>query len=80
MRQSRRMSLVEAVANVVFGYVIAVGTQILVFPLFAIEASLADNMTIGDVFTGVSILRSYLLRRTFEAIRVRCAHAFSSMR
>ena len=34
MRQSRLMSLVEAVANVVVGFGVAVGTQILVFPLF----------------------------------------------
>jgi hypothetical protein len=32
--QSRRMSLVEAIANVVVGYGLAVLTQILVFPLF----------------------------------------------
>jgi hypothetical protein len=74
------MSLVEAVANVAFGYVIAVGTQILVFPLFAIEASLGDNIAIGAVFTTVSMLRSYLLRRMFEAIRVRGAQSSSWMR
>ena len=32
-RQSRRMSLVEAVTNVVVGYSVAVVTQMLVFPL-----------------------------------------------
>jgi hypothetical protein len=31
MKQSRTMSLVEAIANVAVGYGIAVGTQILVF-------------------------------------------------
>ena len=74
------MSLIEAVANVALGYLVAVAAQIAVFPLFAIEVSLADNLAIGAVFTGVSILRSYLLRRMFEAIRVRGAQSSSWMR
>lgn len=37
MRQSQLMSLVEAVANVVVGYALAVWVQVLVFPLFGLE-------------------------------------------
>lgn len=69
MRQSRRMSLVEAIANVAVGYGIAVATQVLVFPLFGLHASLADNLLIGTIFTVVSIVRSYSLRRLFDALR-----------
>ena len=69
MRQSRLMSLVEAVANVVVGYGVAVVTQLLVFPLFGIEADLGQNLAIGAVFTGVSLARNYALRRLFEALR-----------
>ncbi|MBE0474896.1 hypothetical protein [Rhodoferax sp.] len=71
MKQSRAMSLVEAVTNVLVGYGVAVMTQVLVFPLFGLHATLRDNLTIGLVFTAVSLLRSYLLRRAFEAWRVR---------
>jgi len=71
MRQSRRMSFVEAIANVAVGYGVAVTTQVLVFPVFGLQASLADNLLIGAIFTVVSIGRSYLLRRVFEEIRVR---------
>ena len=38
MRQSRLMSLVEAMVNVVVGYVLAVGVRVLVFPLFGLHA------------------------------------------
>ena len=69
MRQSRLMSLVEAVANVVVGYGLAVLTQVLVFPLFGLQATLGQNLAIGAVFTLVSLGRSYLLRRLFEARR-----------
>jgi hypothetical protein len=65
MPQSRMMSLVEAVANVAVGYCVAVATQALVFPLFGLQASLAQNLGIGAVFTSVSLARSYV----FEAMR-----------
>lgn len=71
MRQSRRMSMVEAIANVAVGYGIAVATQALVFPLFGLHASLSDNLLLGGVFTVISIIRSYTLRRLFETIRMR---------
>lgn len=67
--QSRRMSLIEAVTNVVIGYGVAVLAQIAVFPLFGIHASLPDNLLIGLVFTAVSLARSYALRRVFNAVR-----------
>ena len=68
MRQSRLMSLVEAVTNVVVGFGVAVGVQILLFPVFGLTVTLRQNLAIGLVFTGVSIARSYVLRRMFEAI------------
>jgi hypothetical protein len=71
MKQTRRMSLVEALTNVAVGYGIAVVTQMAVFPLFGLHATLAQNMMMGAIFTVVSIARSYALRRVFEEVRVR---------
>ena len=65
------MSLVEALANVAVGYGVAVATQIAVFPMFGLHASLSENLAIGAIFTGASIARSYVLRRMFERIRLR---------
>ena len=69
MKQSRLMSLVEAITNVVVGYGVAVFTQILIFPIFGLHTTLAQNLQMGLLFTGVSIIRSFLLRRLFEAVR-----------
>lgn len=69
MTQSRWLSLVEAVTNIAVGYVLAVITQILVFPWFGIHPSLGENLAIGSMFTGISLLRSYALRRLFERWR-----------
>ena len=71
MRQSRRMSFLESLTNVAVGYGVAVTAQIAVFPLFGLDVTLSDNLVIGAIFTGISILRSYTLRRIFEEIRVR---------
>ena len=38
-----------------------------------IETGLAEHLTIGLAFVGVSLARGYLLRRLFEAIRMRSA-------
>jgi hypothetical protein len=73
MKQSRLMSLVESLANVLVGYGVAVLTQVLVFPLFGLAVTITENLLIGLVFTGVSLVRSYALRRSFEALRVRQA-------
>jgi hypothetical protein len=64
------MSLVEAIANVILGFLLALLTQIIVFPLFGLQVSLGENFAIGGLFTTTSIGRSYVLRRVFEAIRV----------
>ena len=69
MRQSVTMSLVEAVANVLVGFGVAVVTQMGVFPLFGLQVSLVGHLRLGAVFTVVSLLRSFLLRRLFEAFR-----------
>jgi len=67
------MSLLEAITNIAIGYAIAVLTQVLVFPLFGVSVSLGDNLGIGAVFTIVSLLRSFALRRAFNALLARSA-------
>lgn len=67
-KQSRMMSLIEAITNVVVGYALAILTQIVVFPWFGIDTGLTEHLTIGLAFVGVSLLRGYVLRRFFEAI------------
>jgi hypothetical protein len=78
MKQSRLMSLVESLANVLVGYGVAVATQMAVFPLFGVAVSITENLVIGLIFTAVSIVRSYALRRGFEALRVRQSAMASS--
>ena len=78
MKQSRLMPMVESLANVLVGYVVAVVTQMAVFPLFGLAVTVTENLLIGLIFTAVSIVRSYALRRGFEALRVRQSARASS--
>ncbi len=71
--QSRTGSLAEASTNVLVGYVLAIGTQRLVYPLFGIATTLATEAVIALLFTLVSLARSYLVRRVFERFDRRAA-------
>lgn len=69
MAQSRRGSLFEAVTNTVVGYVLAVATQFAVFPVFGLRVGVVENLSLGLVFTAVSLARGYALRRFFNRWR-----------
>lgn len=67
MSQTRAHSAAESVANVAIGYGVAVASQIVILPLFGVHLPLADNMAIGAWFTAISLARSYVVRRVFNA-------------
>jgi len=64
--QSRAMSMLESATNVFIGYLVAVLSQLLIFPFFDIHVPLSDNLLIGAWFTVISLIRSYALRRWFN--------------
>ena len=64
--QSRLYSLIESVSNVAVGYGVAILGQIIVFPWFGMQVRLADNLKIGAIFTVISVVRNYTMRRVFN--------------
>ena len=68
MAQSKRLSLIEAITNTVVGYALAVATQFAVFPYFGLQVGFLENLWIGLIFTCVSVLRGYALRRVFNGL------------
>lgn len=71
MKQSRLTSLVETVLSTVIGLAVALATQIVVFPLFGWDPPLSTNIAITAIFTLVSIVRQFVVRRLFEALHIR---------
>ena len=64
------MSFVEALTNVGIGYLLAVLTQLLVFPFLGLPARLSESLILGGIFTAVSVPRSYAVRRLFEGLKL----------
>jgi hypothetical protein len=67
MNQTRIGSLIESLMNIAIGYGVALLSQIAIFPLFGILVSLETNLWIGAWFTLISLVRSYVIRRWFNA-------------
>ena len=64
--QTKRHSLLESLVNISIGYLTALLSQFLIFPLFDINIPIQDNLLIGLYFTIISLIRSYLVRRYFN--------------
>jgi len=66
--QSKVGSFIESLINILIGFGIAFGSQILIFPLYGVHIPIHDNIMITVWFTLISIVRSYTLRRVFNRI------------
>lgn len=67
MSQSKVSSFIEALMNVAIGFGINYIANLLIFPLFNMNISLIDNLWMGMIYTIISIVRSYVIRRWFNA-------------
>lgn len=65
--QTRLGSFFEATINIIIGLAINLTANALVFPLFGWTISAADNLLLGTIYTGISLVRSYTIRRWFNA-------------
>ena len=64
--QSKWDSFKESFTNILTGYIIALVTQIIIFPWFDIDTTLGDNIIISLIFTCVSLVRLYIVRRYYN--------------
>jgi hypothetical protein len=66
MSQTKFQSVVESITNTLTGYLSGLITQLIVFPFFNINIPLASNMALVGVFTIISLIRNYVIRRWFN--------------
>lgn len=64
--QHRIDSLMEAVTNTAVGFVISLITWHFIAIAMNIPVTMSENLIITSIFTVVSIIRSYILRRIFN--------------
>jgi len=69
MTQSRLASLTESCANIAVGLAVSVVANILVLPHYGCSRTWGDAVEIGAIYTAISLVRGYVLRRTFNYIR-----------
>lgn len=69
--QTRWHSLLESLLNICVGFGVALITQIVVFPLYGMQVNLSQNFQITGIFTVVSLLRSYVIRRYFNGFHAK---------
>lgn len=67
MTQTKLGSLIEAWMNTLLGAFINLGASYIVYPLFGASFSFAQNVGIVAVFTVISVIRGYVVRRWFNA-------------
>jgi cobalamin synthase len=64
--QSRRSAIIEAWANIVIGFTLNYIGNLLILPLAGFHIGAVDNFLIGWIYTAVSIVRQYAIRRWFN--------------
>ena len=73
MNQTRLGSLIEACINVAIGFAINMAANAVILPLIGFHITLQQNLFIGVLYTVISVARSYVVRRWFNAHLQRAA-------
>lgn len=70
MSQTKLGSFVEAWGNILVGFWINYGANMLILPMFGFTGLTAGkNFIIGLLYTVISLVRSYVLRRWFNGLK-----------
>ena len=67
MSQTKLGSFIEAWVNVLIGFTINYIANLLIFQLFGFHISLLAKFYMGLLYTVISVVRSYCIRRWFNA-------------
>jgi len=69
--QSKLESLKEAWTNIAIGFSINYVANLLLLPLVGAHVGLVQNFWLGCIYTTISLIRQYVIRRRFNARMVR---------
>ena len=65
--QSKKDSLIESLTSTTIGWVIGVILNLTVLALFDYNITVTDSLLVPLIFTVVSVVRGYLIRRFFNS-------------
>lgn len=67
MNQTRLGSLIEVSVNIAIGFAINWVANILILPHYGFQVTGGQAFSMGLIFTVISVVRSYIIRRWFNA-------------
>ena len=65
--QTKKQSLIESLTSTTIGIIIGIVLNLTILPIFGYPVSLSDSLWISVIFTVISIIRSYIIRRWFNS-------------
>ena len=66
--QTKKESLIESLTSTTIGIIIGIVLNLTILPMFGYPVSLSDSLWISVIFTAVSIIRGYVVRRWFNSL------------
>lgn len=71
MGQTKKGSVLETITNTAVGFAINYTANLLIFPLYGMHISPGNNFLLGLIYTIISVVRSYGMRRLFNFLHQR---------
>ena len=71
--QSHVHSWLETLSNTTIGFAVSFTMQAVLYPLYGIHVSVWGNLGLTGIFTAVSIVRGFFVRRLWNWVHVRGA-------
>ena len=65
--QTKKWSMIESLTSTTIGIIIGIVLNLTILPIFGYPVSLSDSLWISVIFTAVSVIRSYAVRRIFNS-------------
>ena len=65
--QTKKQSLIETLTSVFVGWLIGVILNLTILPLFDYNITVVDSLWVSLIFTVVSVIRGYVIRRWFNS-------------
>ena len=65
--QSKKQSLIESLTSTTIGIIIGIVLNLTILPIFGYPVSVSDSLWISLIFTAVSVIRGYIIRRVFNS-------------
>jgi uncharacterized membrane protein len=66
-KQTRKQSIIESVFNTLSSTVISFFASLIIYPLVGVEVTIRDIGYLTLIFTCLSIVKNFFVRRLFEA-------------